>query len=380
MVDSWRFNARFFAPSSVSAPRHLAGPHRAWRVILSILLAAEMQTALPAQSPEQAGSQQDPVEGQSPSAVRPKSVADELQWAEKYQFGKGVPQDLAQSVYWYRKAADHGDPNAQVQLGYFYDKGIGVQRDPVESAKWFARAIGGGSPTAKLDLAVLYLRGTGVPHDPELALNFLDELARKGNARAEAYLGIMYQNGFGVPQDQSMAERWFLKAAKGNGPEGLFGMGVLYSASPHHEHDFGKAIEFMRRSAQAGYIPAMHALGVLLIDHPEIARKHNDEALSMLTRAAEAGSWRASAALGLLFRDGRCVSRDAGESLRWLTIAVGQGGPEAETSLGLQVARSRGLLTADEQNQVAQSAQSWLAEHPASSSLFVGAGSHPQFP
>ncbi len=364
----------------VSSASHRPGQHKVWLVILSIFLAAEIPATLFAQNSEQNGSQQDAIEGQSPLASRPKSVADELRRAEQYQFGKGVAKDMAQSLYWYRKAADHGDPSAQVQLGYFYYKGIGVARDPVESARWFARAIGSGSPTAKLNLAVLYLRGAGVPRDPELAMNFLDELARKGDTRAEAYLGIMYQNGFGAPQDQSVAEKWFLKAARGNGPEGLFGMGVLYSTSPNHEHDFRKAVEFLRRSAEAGYVPAMHSLGILLLDHPEIPQRHSGEALSMLTRAAEAGSWRASAALGLLFRDGRGVSRDAGESLRWLTIAVLQGGPEAEASLERQLSRSREMLTADEQSRMAQSAQSWLAGHPASSSLFARAASRPQFP
>ncbi|HUH64077.1 MAG TPA: tetratricopeptide repeat protein [Terracidiphilus sp.] len=344
------------------------------------MLAAATRPALPAQQDQSNSSQPDPPEKQAQSVARAKSVSDELRLAEKYEFGKGVPKDLAQSLYWYRKAADHGDPGAQIQLGYFYFKGIGVERDPAESARWFARAVGTGSPTAKLNLAVLYLRGVGVPRDPELALNFLDELARKGDTRAEAYLGIMYQNGFGVAQDQATAERWFLKAAKGNGPEGQFGMGVLFSVSPQHEHDYRKAIDFLRRSAHAGYIPAMHALGVLLIDHPEVAQNQPNEALTMLRRAAEAGSWRASASLGLLFRDGRAVPRDAAESLRWLTIAVRQGGADAETSLRWDLDRSRELLTSSDQQRMVQSAQSWLADHPAPSSLFARAGSGPQFP
>ena len=378
-------NTRLCYPIPSASPSISARPrrpklHRIGYVVLSMLLAAGSHSTLAAQGSEPAGSQQDPAEGQTQAAARPKSVADELRLAEKYQFGKGAPQDLAQSLYWYRKAADHGDPIAQVQLGFFYCKGIGVERDPVEAAKWFARAIGTGSPTAKLDLAVLYLRGTGVPHDTELALQFLDELARKGDTRAEAYLGIIYQNGYGVAPDPAAAEKWFLKAAKGNGPEGEFGMGVLYSATPQHEHDFHKAIEFMRRSAQAGYVPAMHSLGVLLLDHPEVPQGQPDEALTMLRRAAEAGCWRASAALALLFRDGRSVPQDAGESLRWLTIAVRQGGAEAESFLGSELTRSRRLLTVDKQDRVAQSAQIWLADHPAPNTLFAHIGSGPQFP
>jgi TPR repeat protein len=379
MITLWHFHPIPSKASSSSACLNWPNPRRVVRIVLSIVLAAELHAAILPQQIEPNSSQADSSEGQAQPVARPKNVAGELFLAEKYQFGKGVPKDLAQSVYWYRKAADHGDPNAQVQLGYFYFKGIGVERDPIEAAKWFARAVGTGSPTAKLDLAVLYLRGTGVPRDPELALTFLNDLALKGDARAEAYLGIMYQNGFGVPQDHAIAEKWFAKSAKGNSPEGQFGMGVLYSNAPQHEHDFRKAADLLRRSAQAGYVPALHALGVLLLDHPEIAQNRPDEALSVLRRAAEAGSWRASASLGFLFRDGRAVSRDASETFRWLTIAIRQGGEEAETSLGKELARSRRFLTAEEQDRAAQNAQRWLADHPAPHTLFARADYDPHF-
>ena len=34
------------------------------------------------------------------------------------------------AAYWYEKAAGHGNPQAQNQIGYFYQAGIGVARDP----------------------------------------------------------------------------------------------------------------------------------------------------------------------------------------------------------------------------------------------------------
>ena len=46
-----------------------------------------------------------------------------------------------QSLSWYKKAADLGDGNAQMELGRKYRDGIGVQRDKIESYKWYALAV-----------------------------------------------------------------------------------------------------------------------------------------------------------------------------------------------------------------------------------------------
>ena len=47
-----------------------------------------------------------------------------------------VPQDDAQAVAWYRKAADQGHAAAQFNLGAMYDNGRGVPQDYVEAHKW----------------------------------------------------------------------------------------------------------------------------------------------------------------------------------------------------------------------------------------------------
>ena len=43
-----------------------------------------------------------------------------------YNTGRGVPQDDAEAVTWYRLAADQGDARAQFNLGVMYANGSGV--------------------------------------------------------------------------------------------------------------------------------------------------------------------------------------------------------------------------------------------------------------
>jgi TPR repeat protein len=56
--------------------------------------------------------------------------------------GVGVEQDLAESVSWYRKAAEHeiSAAPAQLMLGYCYRYGEGVDQDFVEAARWSRKA------------------------------------------------------------------------------------------------------------------------------------------------------------------------------------------------------------------------------------------------
>ena len=66
-----------------------------------------------------------------------------------YEQGRGVPQDYAKAVEWYRKAAEQNEPAAQYSLGLMYDQGTGVQRNLSEATRWYRLAAKNGDPDAK---------------------------------------------------------------------------------------------------------------------------------------------------------------------------------------------------------------------------------------
>lgn len=323
-----------------------------------------------------------PVSVDLPNSAPPTKNAEtekELQRAADYLMGRGVAKDPVQAAYWFRKAADHGDPGAQNELGYLYAGGVGVERDNAQAFRWFARSAGGGYEAAKLNMAVMYLKGIGVPRDLGFARDLLVELAAKRNGRAEDYLGLMYLNGFGVAEDSRAAEEWFSRAAKDKNPEGEYAMGQIYSVASGHDHDYAKAAKYLRESARGGYVPAMYTLGTLLVNHPEAGEKGSGEAVGWLTRAAEAGTWQSSATLGTLARDGREIRQDTAEAFRWFVIAAKQGGAEAEEQTRANVARCRLTLAAGEQDAQLRAAQSWVEQHPHTD-LFVFNDVRSEFP
>ena len=59
---------------------------------------------------------------------------------------------------------------AQSGLGFLYYRGLGVMRDSVRAADWFRRAAEQGEPNAQLFLCMMHFFGDGVPRNLELAL------------------------------------------------------------------------------------------------------------------------------------------------------------------------------------------------------------------
>ena len=90
-----------------------------------------------------------------------------------YTRGKGVVQDYAESVKWFRLAARQGDAWGQYNLRFGYANGQGVAQDYVEAVKWYRLA------------------------------------EQQGNANAQNNLGFMYDNGLGVVQNYVKAHSWF---------------------------------------------------------------------------------------------------------------------------------------------------------------------------
>jgi TPR repeat protein len=89
--------------------------------------------------------------------------------AYMYDQGKDIPQDDAEAVKWYRKAADQGNGPAQHILGMHYRIGIGVEKDFAEAVKWYRRAADQGLSRAQFDLGNAYSKGDGVAQDYLLA-------------------------------------------------------------------------------------------------------------------------------------------------------------------------------------------------------------------
>jgi TPR repeat protein len=73
--------------------------------------------------------------------------------------------DYAEATYWYRKAADQGNPQAQNAIGWLYERGLGVTQDYSEAMRLFRLAAEQGNAPAQSNIGRLYENGWGVAQD-----------------------------------------------------------------------------------------------------------------------------------------------------------------------------------------------------------------------
>jgi len=156
---------------------------------------------------------------------------------EMYEFGKGMPQDYAEAVKWFRKAADQGNAKGQNDLGVMYEWGWGVPQDYTEAEMWYRKAADQGEPRAQYNLGMMYGIGHGngqgaenqgdfagqsvrTDRDDAEAVRWYRMAADQGDAAGQFALGVVYEMGMGVPQDYTEAAKWYRKSADQGNAEG----------------------------------------------------------------------------------------------------------------------------------------------------------------
>ena len=68
----------------------------------------------------------------------------QMQLAELYSVGRGVPMDANESMKWVRKAAEQGYPDGQYVLSRACRAGQGVAKDDKEAMRWLIKAAESG--------------------------------------------------------------------------------------------------------------------------------------------------------------------------------------------------------------------------------------------
>ena len=307
------------------------------------------------------------------------SIEDEIALAGDYFAGKGVIQDSKMAAYWYEKAAGHGNPAAQNQIGYFYQAGIGVPQDSERALHWYQLAAASGFSRAKVNLAIIYLFGVGTRKNSDLAVQLLTHAFEEGNGTAATYLGLLSYFGMAGREDKIAAERWFESGLKLHDPLAAFNLGSLYSVTADHPRDLSKAADLLRQSADAGYVPAMHSLGLLLINNPDL-QQYVRQGRTLLETAANAGSWKSSVVLGILARDGREGNVDDKDAYYHFRVAELQGGETAKRLVKRDTDIIGAKIGAEDRRVVDAAANAWFGHHSLTLAFVYRDGAKGDFP
>ncbi|MDI1363187.1 SEL1-like repeat protein [Methylotenera sp.] len=123
------------------------------------------------------------------------------------------------ALYWYKKVVTNDKPYAQYELAKLYIDGRGGEKNPREAMALLTKAANRNLFDAQLDLAKAYKEGVITKQDYPKALELFKSLATNiysvdGNRYEDFYNTAMpvaeiYENGLGVPLDKSQAYVWY---------------------------------------------------------------------------------------------------------------------------------------------------------------------------
>ncbi|MDD3063871.1 MAG: tetratricopeptide repeat protein, partial [Massilibacteroides sp.] len=235
----------------------------------------------------------------------------------------GVTQDSTEAVNWYRKAAEQGLVEAQLNLGSCYYNGTGVTQDSTEAVNWYRKAAEQGNADAQFNLGVFYRYGIGVTQDSTEAVNWYRKAAEQGNADAQFNLGVFYHYGIGVTQDSTEAVNWYRKAVEQGDSKAQFALGVCYDDGMGVTQDSTEAVNWYRKAADQGSAVAQRNLGRCYYYGIGVTQDYT-EAVNWYRKAAEQGDSLANVRLSDLYRN---------MDIKWLTRNAASGDSLAIVSL-----------------------------------------------
>jgi TPR repeat protein len=258
-----------------------------------------------------------------------------------YKYGKGVSQDFLEAMKWFCLAADQGEPSAQLDLGNCYYDGQGVAQDYIKAVQWYRRAAEQKYSIGQLRLGNCYYDGKGVPQDYAEAVKWY-RLAAERHTAAQRLLGDCYYHGTGVIQDYAEAAKWYRIAAENGERQACYYTGLCYYHGRGVPQDYAEAVKWYRLAAEKRYTEAQYRLGDCYYYGNGVLKDYT-EAVKWFQLASQQGHAKSQCALGFCYYYGEGVSQDYSEAVKWYHLAAEQGNAEAQFRLGRSYALGRGV-------------------------------------
>ncbi|CAM9328628.1 unnamed protein product [Ectocarpus sp. 12 AP-2014] len=299
--------------------------------------------------------------GGEPPAPQQQELLKMCIEGDKFFFGRGENPNMSKAFEAYAWAAERGCAEAMYMMAWMYRVGSGsVDADAEQCQRWLERAVDKGYAPAMNDLATTLLEQadrTERAH-PELKADVAAADVTADNPADDADRGLgatrpLTPDGHtsggseeGLPDGGSSGDG---VGGTGQGEGNCKGAGGWQveaeedasSLPPELAQLFEQVMEKRKRSmqllqdaAKTGHTEAMTNLGNM-----QEAMGYFEDARSWYSLAAHpsesANNPRAQNYLGTLFYEGRGVTKDRGEAVKWFRLSARQGFPQACQNLGM---------------------------------------------
>lgn len=232
-----------------------------------------------------------------------------------YEKGLGVEKDPEQAVRWYKEGAESGDPSCACNLGFCYCNGVGTPRD-LDKARELFLEYSEFSAAVQKNLGIIFLKGTAsCPPDEQKGIHWLSIAAGNGDCDSALHLGNIYRN-----KDRAEAMKWYARAAALDKKKGAYTY-AFYLYKYNGEGEWDSAFEWMKISAERGYVPAIFMLGLFYKCGVGTAVNHT-KALYWFNLAAENDYEQAYSHIGRYYRTGQAVAVNYEIAFQWFEKAI----------------------------------------------------------
>lgn len=341
-------------------------------------------------------------------------LADEA-LGKLYVAGVGVTGNEATAFSYYMKAAEGGDPQAQLKLVQMYYYGTGMQSpDYVQAYKWLtiakqvyrgqtvyrdaistmtstlrsnmtgdqrdaaeeeatqweqnhvnAEASGSYLPFVSPDVQypVTYAQFEAIENAPAgTQSTFAEDLAnaQAGDVTAEYNVALDYQDGNGIQKNAALAAQWYEKAAKLGSGKAEYALATLYDTGLGVAKDVAAAEVWYNRAAMQGVPEAEYNLAYDFFNGQGTAKDYVS-AFRWYNKAAATGLSVAQFNLGLMYENGQGVPQNYVEAYKWFILAKSTITPDSATysRCTSEIQKLQKELTPDLLNKAQAEAAAW---------------------
>lgn len=214
-----------------------------------------------------------------------------------------VEEDIKQAIYWYTKSADQGNADAQYALGDCYTyRQYCEEPNPTEAFKWYKKAAEQECADGKFqyELGRCYECGYGVGQNMGQALEWYRKAAEQNYADAQLRLGLCYKDGEGVEKDLSQAVVWFKKAAQSDNADAMSYLGDCYYHGWGAEKDVREAFHWYEKAGDTDSY-AMRRVADYYLSGEGVWRQDKLKAVQWYAKAADCDDPYACYYMGKIF-------------------------------------------------------------------------------
>lgn len=229
--------------------------------------------------------------------------------------GKGTPQNRAEALRWYEKAAEMNLYNSYYMMGmiYGYDKTL---YDYEKAVSCFEKSAALGQSDALIRLGKIYLNGLGcIQPNKEKAFQCFFKAAEADNALGWEWTAYCYDYGVGVGKDIGNALKWFHKSAEKGMCYSQYMLGMIYGYEVVPP-DGAKAAAWFQKAAEQGHSDAQLKLGCFYQRGCGVKRD-DQKAFQLFEQAAAQGHATAMHNLGDAYENGYGVKKDEKLAFAW---------------------------------------------------------------